>query len=99
MEILLSRFYIIFVLILFKYNYKNTPETINSAITKTYPCQTRVSTKDARQWAKPEKEHLDPFSEWVKSNPEARCWTLIVNMLIIWQTQQYSAIWKDTCVI
>jgi hypothetical protein len=35
----------------------------------------------------------------VKSNPEARCWTLIVNMLIIWQTQQYSAIWKDTCVI
>ena len=39
MEILLSRFYIIFVLILYKYNYKNTPDTINSAIAKTYPCQ------------------------------------------------------------
>ena len=87
------------MLILFKYNYKNTPETINSAITKTYPCQTRVSTKDASQWAKPEKEHLDTFSEWVKSNHEARCWTLIEYMLIIWQNQQNSAIWKDTCVI
>ena len=52
MELLLSRFYINIVLILCKYSYKNTPETISSAITNTYLCQTRVSTKDDRQWAK-----------------------------------------------